>query len=203
MRGWMWTSSPKFWASSGSALHTATTRSTAREKRIENGLPNNIDPTKSAPWREATRTPKGGPQQALLSGIVAYSRKSVVTFSNATLRFVGQKQGSFGLCASFCSFHRSVDWGRAGPGRAGPATILRSLYGNYLPLSSLALRPFVRISPAHRDPALRQNHPRYARKLLSGQSPKPGAHYSRQTPSRGYRVRERLHPGGGSVPQLE
>src|ERR1039458_3622570 len=159
MRGWMWTSSPKFWASSGSALHTATTRSAAREKRIENGLPNNIDPTKSAPWREATRTPKGGPQQALLSGIVAYSRKSVVTFSNATLRFVGQKQGSFGLCASFCSFHRSVDWGRAGPGRAcyNSAFPLWQLFTPFEP-GATTLRAYLPTPPRPRPTTKKREH---------------------------------------------
>src|SRR5271155_1109591 len=66
-RGWMCTSSPKFWATSGAALHKATTRSTAREKRAENCLPYSIGPTKSAPRREATRVSYKAGQLSLLT----------------------------------------------------------------------------------------------------------------------------------------
>src|SRR5208282_374975 len=94
-RGWMWTSSVEVCARSGSAPHTATIRSTAKQKRAENCLRYSIGPAKSVriralegedprPTRRATNS--------LLSRIVAQSRKSVVIFSGRDPK-IGRQSG--------------------------------------------------------------------------------------------------------------
>src|SRR5208282_2975294 len=173
-RGWMWTSSVEVCARSGSAPHTATIRSTAKQKRAENCLRYSIGPAKSVriralegedphPTRRATKS--------LLSRIVAQSRKSVVIFSGRDPK-IGRQIGKASDGAHFFSLLLFEPTPVPTPGRDQivPATILPSPYGHCFSIPSLALRPSARAGSTGCDPALRQNHPRHAGAVLPGQS---------------------------------
>ncbi len=106
-RGWMCTSSVKFWARSGRALPTATTRKTAKETRAENCLPHNIGPTHiSANARLEGRRPpsqKPGHKHSTEPDSSTIS-KEFCHLLDATVRFDTDSEGCYRLCASFFSF---------------------------------------------------------------------------------------------------